>query len=107
MIPHRRRSGTIEITTEVEIDPWDVLEAITDDELIKEAVGRKLKVTKDTLAADKTLDEALEQVLEYLRQGRVSDATVYLERLLHPKFSSLAICISEASKIARAAQGEG
>ena len=94
----RRKGSSISIYTDIEIYPDEVLEEITDEELIEECQRRKIKASKGALKEDASMEEQLEDILERLRAGQVQDAIVYLDRLIHPKFSSLSLCLSAIAK---------
>jgi hypothetical protein len=81
----RRRSGTIEVMVDVEV--CNVIDEISDDDLLEEVSHRGLKVAPEV---DPMIDDAfLNDLYEELRRGRTVEARVMLERFLFPKYRSL------------------
>lgn len=79
----RHRSFTQ--TVEVEVDVYDFLSDLDDDQIVKEALSRKL--------GDKIGDGDLaEDLLRCLKRGDTAEAIVLLERTLHPKYQSTELC---------------
>lgn len=94
----RRRGTTISVTTDVEIDPWDVLEELNDEEILEEVERRDLN--KKVEARRKLADplDLLEDALDALRRGDSAEAVFILERTLHPKFPSIEVCEKKFSE---------
>lgn len=81
MARRRRFSQTVE----VEVDVSEILSELDDDQILEEARSRKL--------GDKFGDRDLvEDLLRCLKRGDTTEAIVFLERALHPKFTSLKLC---------------
>lgn len=72
-------------TVEVEVNIEDVLSELDDDQILEEALSRKL--------GDKIGDgELVEDLLRCLKRGDAAEAIVLLERTLYPKYQSIEIC---------------
>lgn len=75
------RSGTIEI------DVADVLDEISDDDLLDEVHTRKLSTS-----GEPTDREIMEEAHAALMRGKAAEARTILERILFPKWSSSREC---------------
>ena len=69
----------------VHVDPDDVLDELSDEQLEAELRQRKKKVPTE---AKDELTEALEQALAFIRRGDTEEAVLLIERTLHPVFPS-------------------
>jgi RNA polymerase-interacting CarD/CdnL/TRCF family regulator len=97
----RRYRGTIYTDTrvDVQIDVDDVIELISDEELLAEIKSRKLEEgAKARIKASDPFD-LLAEVVDWLRAGDTREALLILERIMHPKFSSLELCEQEFAKL--------
>lgn len=94
----RRHKSTIYTEArhvDVEIDLDEVIEQISDDELLAELTHRKLdEKARARLKASDPM-ELLGEVMDWLRIGDTREAILVLERIMHPKFSSLELCEKE------------
>lgn len=99
MTVHRRGSRTLSIYTEVEIDKWEALEALTDEDLLEEVEQRKLEPKKEEKPTIDALREAAIDALDMLARGDVADAELLLTRTLYPKFQSVASCAEQLEQL--------
>jgi predicted methyltransferase MtxX (methanogen marker protein 4) len=93
----RRHRSTIytEQSVDIEVDIDEVIDQITDEELINELKHRKLdEKARDAIRASDPL-ALLDEVVDWLRDGDIREAMLVLDRILHPKFSSLELCAKE------------
>lgn len=99
MTVRRSRHGQISLNVDVDIYVDEVLEELSDDDLIEEAARRKLeaRITNKVKAEGDPL-EMLDEVLDALRRKDSDEALFLLERILHPKFHSLKLCEAEFKK---------
>jgi hypothetical protein len=82
---------------EVDVDVWDVLDELDDDDLERELQKRKEKSRKrpesssdaEKLVADIDCDD-MDTALWHWRSGRTEDAVFYLERALGRRWNGLA-----------------
>lgn len=92
----RKVGSRIYVYTDVEIDICDAMEAISDDDLLEEVKERKLEdKLKDKIKAAVDPFEMLEEVVDWLKRGDAAEALLVLDRIMHPKFSSVEICDRE------------
>lgn len=96
-----RRSRNGQISLNVDVDVWldEVLEEMSDEDIIEEAARRKLEQrVANKLKAEGDPMEMLDEVMEALRRRDVDDAICLLDRIMHPKFNSLKLCEAAFAK---------
>ena len=88
----RRRNGAITI------DVCEVIDAIDDDDLLREVQNRKLIV--GSTATDFVPEDDIREAYEELRRGRPAEALAILDRLVNPKWNNIKACEMEFKKAA-------
>lgn len=78
----RQRRGYVTCETEVEIDVWEVLEQISDADLIEEMDTRKIERKEAWEARNAPTIDELSRIVECLRRGWNDEALVRCERML-------------------------
>jgi hypothetical protein len=76
----RYRSGR------VEVEIHDVIDAIRDEDLLEECRARKLLAKE----GEQVRFSDVEDAYDYLRDGDAAEALLILERILRPKWASVA-----------------
>lgn len=94
----KRRGSTIYLTVDadVEIYPDEVLDQLSDDDLLEEIKKRNLSAKAKHI---EPLQDFAEEILSALRSRDYEEAELLLERILHPKFSTIALCEAEFKKL--------
>ncbi len=97
----RRHGGTITVYTDVDVDVWEVLSELSDDDILEEVKSRKLeaKISKSHEFLIDQEKDLLDEVFDHLRRGNNAEAILTLERITRPKFSSVALCVAELEKL--------
>jgi hypothetical protein len=90
-----RRGYNGSVTVDVDVDVNDVLVELDDDALLAECKAREIKAP---IVADEHPD-LLQDLLDLLRRGDCEEATLLLERTIHPKFGSLELCEKEFASL--------
>lgn len=94
----RRRGSSVTVYTDVEIELDEVIEELSDDEIVDEVHRRKLEPKISAkIAAEKQLD-FLEEVETILRTGDIEEALLFLDQTLRPKFESFSACEAAFAK---------
>lgn len=77
------------VSVYVDIDVGDVLDEISDEQLVAALEARNIDAAKAAVdKIDLSFQPLVEEALGYLKAGRADDAMLTLERALYPKWKS-------------------
>lgn len=87
-----RKYTSTSFTVDVDIDRWELLEALSDEDLIEEMKERELKVSDAQKDGIKERDDVLREILVCLCSREHEEARLIAERFVFAKFSSVKEC---------------
>lgn len=103
----RRKYTHTSFNVDVDIPLYEILESLSDEDLIEEIKERELSFKKANVNSVEARDEVLRDIWERLRDGEAGAALLIAERFLFPKYPSVAACEERLKELRGASNTAG